>query len=86
MVDCSSETNPPVLKVGFVGGRVSQPLVSHLIALPPGTYRYPPDASSLIRWRMSGGCGGEFPSLRNPMVHWPRRRRFSATRPGAPSP
>ena len=40
MVELNSETNPPVLQVGFIGGRVSQPLVSHLLALPPGTYRY----------------------------------------------
>jgi tetratricopeptide (TPR) repeat protein len=40
MVELNSETNPPVLQLGFIGGRVSQPLVSHLLALPPGTYHF----------------------------------------------
>jgi len=60
MVELSSESNPPVLKVGFVGGRVSQPLVSHLIALPPGTYRFTGREQSYslanergLRWRIS---------------------------------
>ena len=60
MVELSSETNPPVLKVGFIGGRVSQPLVSHLIALPPGTYRFTGREQSYslanergLRWRIS---------------------------------
>jgi len=60
MVELSSEINPPVLKVGFVGGRVSQPLVSHLIALPPGTYRFAGREQSYslanergLRWRIS---------------------------------
>jgi len=59
MVELSSES-PPVLKLGFVGGRVSQPLVSHLIALPPGTYRFTGREQSYslanergLRWRIS---------------------------------
>jgi len=59
MVELSSETNPPVLRVGFVGGRVSQPLVSHLMALPPGTYRFTGREQSYslanergLRWRI----------------------------------
>ena len=40
VVELNSKTNPPLLQVAFIGGRVSQPLVSHLLALPPGTYQY----------------------------------------------
>ena len=50
---------PPVLQVGFTGGRVSQPLASHLLVLPPGTYRFTgrEQSESLanergLRWRI----------------------------------
>ncbi|HZA93212.1 MAG TPA: hypothetical protein VE420_11350 [Gemmatimonadales bacterium] len=40
VIELNSKTNPPLLQVAFIGGRVSEPLVSHLLALPPGTYQY----------------------------------------------
>ena len=59
MVELNSEANPPVLQVGFIGGRVSHPLVFHLLALPPGTYHFSgrEQSDSLanergLRWRI----------------------------------
>jgi hypothetical protein len=59
VVELSSQTSPAVLQVGFFGGRVGQLLVSHLLALPPGTYLFTgrEQSASLanergLRWRI----------------------------------
>ena len=84
IVELSAETDTPVLQLGFFGGRVSKPLVSHLLTLPPGTYRFTGREHSDalmnergLRWRIF--C------LERPDESITRRRHLSATRPGVDS-